>query len=30
MKLHKATEDINNELMKAQNIEDPEKYSKRE
>ena len=30
MKLHKATEEINNELMKQQNIEDPEKYSKRE
>ncbi|MDD5433190.1 MAG: hypothetical protein PHE77_00810 [Candidatus Pacebacteria bacterium] len=30
LKLHKAAEEINNELMKAQNIEDPEKYSKRE
>jgi UDPglucose 6-dehydrogenase len=30
MKLHKTTEEINNDLMKAQNIEDPEKYSKRE
>lgn len=30
LKLHKTTEDINNELMKKQNIEDPEKYSKRE
>ncbi|MDO8524126.1 MAG: hypothetical protein Q7R99_00675 [bacterium] len=30
LKLHKITEEINNELMKMQNIEDPEKYSKRE
>jgi len=30
LKLHKAAEEINNELMKQQNIEDPEKYSKRE
>jgi len=30
LKLHKATEAVNNDLMKAQNIEDPEKYSKRE
>ncbi|MDD4990312.1 MAG: hypothetical protein PHW31_03315 [Candidatus Pacebacteria bacterium] len=30
LKLHKAAEEINNDLMKAQNIEDPEKYSKRE
>jgi len=30
LKLHKAAEEINNELMKAQNIEDPEKYSKRD
>jgi len=30
LKLHKATEEINNDLMKQQNIEDPEKYSKRE
>ena len=30
LKLHKAAEEINNELMKKQNIEDPEKYSKRE
>lgn len=30
LKVHKATEAVNNDLMKAQNIEDPEKYSKRE
>lgn len=30
LKLHKAAEQVNNELMKQQNIEDPEKYSKRE
>ncbi|MFH0740184.1 MAG: hypothetical protein V1819_03835 [bacterium] len=30
LKLHKTTEEINNELMKMQNIDDPEKYSKRE
>lgn len=30
LKLHKMAEEINNDLMKAQNIEDPEKYSKRE
>jgi len=30
LKLHKTTEEINNQLMKAQNIEDPEKYSKRD
>ena len=30
LKLHKAAEEINNDLMKKQNIEDPEKYSKRE
>ncbi|MCX6790656.1 MAG: hypothetical protein NTV62_00480 [Candidatus Gribaldobacteria bacterium] len=29
-KLHKTTEEINNQLMKDQNIEDPEKFSKRE
>lgn len=30
LKVHKATEQVNNDLMKMQNIEDPEKYSKRE
>ncbi len=30
LKVHKAAESVNNDLMKAQNIEDPEKYSKRE
>ncbi len=30
LKVHKATEAVNNDLMKQQNIEDPEKYSKRE
>lgn len=28
--LHKKTEELNNQLMKEQNIEDPEKFSKRE
>jgi UDPglucose 6-dehydrogenase len=30
LKLHKIAEEINNKLMKDQNIEDPEKFSKRE
>ncbi len=30
LKIHKAAEQVNNDLMKAQNIEDPERYSKRE
>lgn len=30
LKVHKAAEQVNNDLMKAQNIEDPEKYSKRD
>ena len=30
LKLHKITEEINNQLMKLQGIEDPEKFSKRE
>ncbi|MCL5010736.1 MAG: hypothetical protein M1127_00790 [Patescibacteria group bacterium] len=30
LKLHKAAEQVNDELMRIQNIEDPEKYSKRE
>lgn len=30
LKLHKVTEALNNELMKEQGIEDPEKFSKRE
>jgi len=30
LKLHKMVEEINNQLMKDQNIEDPEKFSKRQ
>jgi len=30
LKLHKTVEEINNQLMKEQGIEDPEKFSKRE
>lgn len=30
MELHKAAERVNNQLMKKQNIKDPEKFSKRE
>ena len=30
LKLHKVVEEINNQLMKEQNIDDPEKFSKRE
>ncbi len=30
LKLHKATEEINNELMRKQGIDDPEKFSKRD
>jgi len=30
LKLHKTTEEINNQLMKEQNIEDPETFSKRD
>jgi len=30
LKIHKAAENVNNDLMKQQNIDDPEKYSKRE
>lgn len=30
LKLHKVVEEINNQLMKEQGIEDPEKFSKRE
>jgi UDPglucose 6-dehydrogenase len=30
LKLHKTAEEINNKLMQDQNIEDPEKFSKRE
>ena len=30
LKLHKIVEEINNQLMKEQNIDDPEKFSKRE
>ena len=30
LKLHKIVEEINNDLMKKQNIEDPEKFSKRD
>ena len=30
LKLHKIVEEINNQLMKDQGIEDPEKFSKRE
>jgi len=30
LKLHKVVDEINNQLMREQNIEDPEKFSKRE
>lgn len=30
LKLHKTAEELNNKLMKKQNIDDPEKFSKRE
>ncbi|GAG26333.1 unnamed protein product, partial [marine sediment metagenome] len=30
LKLHKIVEEINNQLMKDQDIDDPEKFSKRD